>query len=107
MLNLLGGFDGTARLATLPHEDTCHLNGTDASKEEVHSGEPIQWLCLARVRDSSAVGLHIQDVTGLNDHAPAGPDGTSAHQSSVLGEGELVGGTGEVGDTGDDQAPLS
>lgn len=54
----------------------------------------------------SAIGFHIQDVTGLDDHTPASPDGTSAHQSSVLGERELLGGTSEVGDTRDDQAPL-
>jgi hypothetical protein len=55
----------------------------------------------------SGIRLDIQDVTGLDDQAPASPDGTSTHQSSVLGEGELLGGTGEVGDTSDDQAPLS
>lgn len=49
---------------------------------------------------------NLQDVTGLDDQAPAGPDGTSAHQSSVLGERELLGGTVEVGDTGDDKGPL-
>jgi hypothetical protein len=62
---------------------------------------------LALVAGGSGIRLDIQDVTGLDDQAPASPDGTSTHQSSVLGEGELLGGTGEVGDTGDDQAPLS
>lgn len=54
----------------------------------------------------SAIRFHIQDVTGLDYQAPASPDGTSTHQSSVLGEGELLGGTSEVGDTGDDKTPL-
>jgi hypothetical protein len=58
------------------------------------------------VPGGSAIGFHVQNVTGLDDHAPASPDGTSTHQSSVLGEGELLGGTSEVGDTGDDQTPL-
>ena len=48
----------------------------------------------------------VQNVTGLDDQAPASPDGTSAHKSSVLSEGELLGGTVEVGDTGDDKRPL-
>jgi hypothetical protein len=53
-----------------------------------------------------AVGVHIQDITGFDNHAPASPDGTSTHKGGVLGERELLGGTGEVGDTGDDEAPL-
>lgn len=61
---------------------------------------------LALVPGGSAIGFHVQDVTGLDDQAPTSPDGTSTHQSSVLGEGELLGGTGEVGDTGDDKTPL-
>ena len=40
MLNHLGGFDARVRLVALPHEDTGHLDGTHASEEEVHSGEP-------------------------------------------------------------------
>lgn len=48
----------------------------------------------------------VQDVTGLNDHAPAGPNSASGHQSSVLGKRQLLGGTVEVRDTGDDQSPL-
>lgn len=61
---------------------------------------------LARFQSGLSVGLHIQDVTGLDNHAPASPNGTSAHQSSVLGERELLGGTSEIGDTSNDQAPL-
>lgn len=48
----------------------------------------------------------IQDVTGLDNQAPAGPDSTGAHQGDVLGEGQLLGRAIEVGDTGDDQSPL-
>lgn len=49
---------------------------------------------------------NLQDVTGLDDHAPAGPDGSGAHQGGVLGEGELLRRTGEIGHTGDNEAPL-
>lgn len=53
------------------------------------------------------IGLHIQDVTGLDDHAPASPDSTGTHKGGILSERELLGGTGEIGDTGDDEAPLA
>lgn len=50
--------------------------------------------------------FHVQNVAGLDNHAPASPDGTGTHEGGVLGEGELLSGTGEIGDTGDDEAPL-
>lgn len=53
------------------------------------------------------IRLHIQDVTGLDDHAPASPDSTGTHKGGVLSERELLSRTGEVGDTGDDEAPLA
>lgn len=53
------------------------------------------------------VRLHIQNVAGLDDHAPASPNSTGTHQGGILGERELLGGTGEIGDTGDDEAPLA
>lgn len=49
---------------------------------------------------------HVQVVLGLDDQAPAGPDDTGGRQGGVLGEGELLGGTGKVGDTGEDESPL-
>lgn len=49
---------------------------------------------------------NIQDVTGLDDQAPAGPDSTGSHQGTVLGEGQLLSWAVEVGDTGDDESPL-
>lgn len=51
-------------------------------------------------------GGNIQDVTGLDNQAPAGPDSTSSHQSTVLGKRQLLSRAVEVGDTGDDQSPL-
>jgi hypothetical protein len=47
-----------------------------------------------------------QDVSGLDDQAPSGPDEARAGQGKVLGEGELLGGAREVGDAGDDESPL-
>lgn len=51
-------------------------------------------------------GGDVQDVTGLDNQAPAGPDSTGSHQGTVLGKGELLSRAVEVGDTGDDQSPL-
>lgn len=51
-------------------------------------------------------GSNVQVVARGDDHAPAGPDGAGGHQGAVLREGELLSGTAEVGDTGDDQRPL-
>lgn len=48
----------------------------------------------------------VQHVPGLDDHAPTGPDGAGGHEGTVLCEGELFGGTREVGDTSDNQTPL-
>ena len=51
-------------------------------------------------------GGDVQDVTGLDNQAPAGPDSTGSHQGTVLGKGELLSRAVEVRDTGDDQSPL-
>ncbi len=48
----------------------------------------------------------VHDIPRLNDQAPAGPDQACACQSHVLCEGELFGGAVEVGDAGEDEAPL-
>ena len=48
----------------------------------------------------------VQDVTGLDDQAPAGPDGSGSHQGGILREGQLLSWAVEVGDTGDDKSPL-
>jgi hypothetical protein len=50
--------------------------------------------------------MGIQVVLGLDDEAPASPDNTGARQGEVLGEGEVLDGTSEVGDTGKDKSPL-
>lgn len=66
--------------------NTTDLSRTDAKDEEVDSGE--------------------SNVLGADDEAPAGPDGTCAHEGKVLGEGEGFGGAGEVGGAGEDHAPF-
>jgi hypothetical protein len=48
----------------------------------------------------------VQDVSWLNDQAPSCPNHTSGCESYILGEGELLCGTGEIGDTGEDETPL-
>jgi hypothetical protein len=50
--------------------------------------------------------MGIQVVLGLDDEAPAGPDNTGTGQGEVLSEGEVLDGTSEVGDTGEDKSPL-
>lgn len=50
--------------------------------------------------------MGIQVVLGLDDEAPASPDNTGAGQGKVLGEGEVLDGTSEIGDTGEDKSPL-
>jgi hypothetical protein len=50
--------------------------------------------------------MHAQKVSGLNDEAPAGPDQTSSHEGTVLGEGKRFDGTSEIGSTGKDETPL-
>lgn len=44
-----------------------------------------------------------QVVLGGDDHAPSRPDETGGGQGQVLGDGELLDGTSEVGDTGNDE----
>lgn len=104
MPQLLGSLRGRALLTTLPHEDTANLDDTNASKEEVDGGEPIaESVEVANIRSRLK---SVQDVSGLDDQAPASPDGSGGHQGGVLGEGEFLGRAVEVGDTGDDQSPL-
>jgi hypothetical protein len=50
--------------------------------------------------------LYVQVVLRLDNEAPASPDDTGAGQGEVLSEGELLGGTSEIGDTGKDKSPL-
>lgn len=84
---LLGGLEGrVVLLAGVVHEDAGGLGGADAEEEEVDGGE--------------------EQVTGLDDEAPASPDQTGGGQGGVLGEGEVLCGTSEVGGTGEDETPL-
>lgn len=66
--------------------DAADLCGADQKHEEVDSRE-----------------CH---VPGLDDKAPARPDGACAHEGEVLGEGEGLGRAGEVGGAGEDHAPF-
>lgn len=54
----------------------------------------------------SVVWVGLQHVTGGDNHAPASPDGTGGHKSTVLCQGKFLGRTTEVGDTSNDQTPL-
>lgn len=51
-------------------------------------------------------GKDVQDVTRFDNQAPASPDCACGCERCVLGQGELLGGPVEVGDSGDDKAPL-
>lgn len=85
-------------------KDTGNLDDTNASEEEVDGGEAN----LVSHGNIKAPGeATIQVVLRRDDHAPAGPDGTGGHKGTVLGQGELLSGALEVGDTGDDECPLS
>lgn len=84
---LLGSIKrGLILLAGVVEEHARCLSSADAEEEEVDGGK--------------------EKVPRLDDEAPAGPDQTSGSQGSVLGERELVGGTGEVSSTGEDETPL-
>ena len=49
---------------------------------------------------------NVQHVLRPDDETPAGPDGARAHERKVLGDGELFGGSHEVGCAGDHDAPF-
>lgn len=48
----------------------------------------------------------LQVVLGGNNEAPSRPDQTGSSEGTVLGEGQLLGGTGKVRDTSEDERPL-
>lgn len=104
VLHLLQGLLGGPLQATTVAEDAAHLDGADASEEKVDRSKPahVSYILYSTVRS----GSNVQVVARGDNHAPAGPDGASGHQGTVLREGELLGGAAEVGDTGDDQCPL-
>ena len=72
--------------STLVAKYSGHLGCADAEEQEVDGGE--------------------EEVAGLDDEAPAGPDQACGHKSGILREGELVGGAGEVGGAREDETPL-
>lgn len=86
LLNIVGNVLGAFFLVELVHGDSGNLGETDETEEEVDGSEEI--------------------VLGLNDQAPPGPDETGASEGKVLGSRELLDGTGEIGDTGEDKSPL-
>lgn len=73
-------------LARPVNQDPADLDDTHDTEEEVDGGQ--------------------QHVLGLDDQAPTGPDEARGGQGAVLGEGELLGGTGKVRDTGENESPL-
>jgi hypothetical protein len=84
---LLGGLESRiVLLAGVVEENAGGLGGTDAEEQEVDGGE--------------------EQVARLDDEAPASPDQTGGGQGGVLGEGEVLCGTGEVGGAGEDETPL-
>lgn len=115
VLDVLGSLRGRALEAAPVQEDTRDLDETDASEEEVdggEAGEPCQYVYSASGRLDGGehqwreIEGHVQKVTRLDDEAPSGPDGAGAHERGVLGQGQLISWTSEVGDTGEDEGPL-
>lgn len=66
--------------------DPTHLRGADAEKQGVDGSK--------------------NDVLGLDDEAPARPDGACAHEGEVLGQREGLCGAGEVGGACGDHGPF-
>ena len=62
------------------------LGGADEEETEVDGGE--------------------EEVAGLDDEAPARPDGARGHEGQVLRDAELRCWAREVGGAGEDDAPL-
>lgn len=105
------------------------LDHADAAEEEVNRGEAAHplaygiprekctYVCvnlysfrgtLGGERLSRGIGREgaraaSQVVLGGDDHAPSRPDETGGGQGQVLSDGELLDGTSEVGDTGNDE----
>lgn len=96
-------------LRGLPHGNTGKLDNADDCKEEVDGGKTIL-LCQHLIRLVTVVTsleeVIVQHILGADYEAPAGPDETGAGEGEVLGEGELLSGTGKVRDTGEDESPL-
>lgn len=93
-------------LLGLVGEDSGDLDQADDSEEEVDGGEANTRALVDAQRDNKRGHGDVQDVLGLDDETPAGPDKAGAGQGEVLGEGEVLGGAREVGDAGNDESPL-
>lgn len=112
-LDLIDGFLGVildilnsfldATLGDVVRNDSGDLGETNETEEEVGGGETIGGV---RYKMQQEGQESVQVVLGLDDQAPSGPDETGAGQGKVLGEGELLDGSREVGDTGKDESPL-
>lgn len=104
MSDIFGAFFRRPLEAASVQEDSSHLNDTHAAEEEVDGREPA---IVSRGRPQRMnVRMHLQQITRLDDEAPSGPDGARGHQSDVLSQRELLCGTLEVGDTGENERPL-
>lgn len=73
-------------LGRVVNGDARALGDADKTEEEVDGGQEV--------------------VLGLDNQTPAGPDEARGRQGGVLRQGELFGGTGKVGDAGEDERPL-
>lgn len=87
------------------HADAGELDDADDAEEEVDGGEAgRERQSGSRVREERC--RHVQVVLGLDDEAPARPDEAGAGEGKVLRDRQLLGGTGKVGDAGEDERPL-
>lgn len=51
--------------------------------------------------------INVQIVLRGDNQTPAGPDSSGSRQGTILSQRQLLGGAAKIGDTGDDQSPLS
>jgi hypothetical protein len=68
--------------------DASGLSSTHTEEEEVYSCEAAEDTVLVMCEKYDTLQKCLQDVSGLDDEAPAGPDGTSGHEGQVLVERE-------------------
>lgn len=111
LLQILHSLRGRAIQATAVLNDTGDLDDTDDAKEEVDSSKPGHPISQSidyynRRKELSIEEVDVQVVLGSDDHTPASPDSTGGHQSTVLGQGQLLGGTAKIGNTSNDESPL-
>lgn len=81
--------------------------GSGQGEEEVDSSKAEQSVYLyQRGSRREAKGRDVQHVLRGDDETPSSPYCAGCDESEVLRQGELFGGTREVGNTCDDEGPL-